>query len=172
MDDLLFFGMSEQLQAQFQRLQTHFLLKQTGSLDDEDSTITFLGRIFKRTSTSILMVNKPGYLDADFEHFGLQRAKAAATPGLVSSRSSDKPEEYLTLEETSLYRSTIGKLQWLAPLRPDIAFMAKELSRSLQQPTTESNHLLKHLLRYMKGTQDVHLRICPKIRCRLALRWI
>jgi hypothetical protein len=113
------------------------------------------------------MVNKPGYLDADFEHFGLQRAKSAATPGLVISMSSDKPEEYLTLEETSFYRSTVGKLQWLVPLRPDIAFMAKELSRPLQQPTTESNHLLKRLLRYMKGAQDVHFRICPKIQLQV-----
>ena len=98
------------------------------------------------------MVNKEGYLSETYEYFSLQRSKAAMTPGLLTTRSSDKPEEYLTSEQATMYRSFVGKIQWMVPLRPDIAFMAKELSRTLQQPTTASFHDLKHLLRYLRGT--------------------
>jgi hypothetical protein len=89
------------------------------------------------------------------------------TPGVLTARGSDKPEEYLTSEQTTMYRSIVGKIQWMVPLRPDIAFMAKELSRTLQQPTTASFHDLKHLLRYLRGTEDIQFKICPKLQMKI-----
>eukprot|EP00438_Fugacium_kawagutii_P035573 Skav206146 [mRNA] locus=scaffold2285:21167:21949:+ [translate_table: standard] len=59
------------------------------------------------------------------------------------------------------YRAIVSKLLWLALIRPDIAYAAKELSRDLTAPTTESVTKVKHLLRYIAGTKDHCQRLCP-----------
>ena len=41
---------------------------------------------------------------------------------------------------------------WATPVRPDISFAVKELSRSLQSPTQQNEKELKHVLRYLKGS--------------------
>ena len=51
-----------------------------------------------------------------------------------------------------LYRTAVGKLLWATPVRPDISFAVKELSRSLQSPTQQNEKQLKHVLRYLKGS--------------------
>ena len=57
----------------------------------------------------------------------------------------------------------VGKLFWLALIRPGIAYATKELSRDLTAPTTESITKLKHLLRYIAGTKDHCQRLCPNM---------
>jgi len=52
---------------------------------------------------------------------------------------------------------------WLIPIRPDINFAVKELSRSLQHPTIEDKAKLKYVLRYIKGTKHYGLEIAPRI---------
>ena len=52
---------------------------------------------------------------------------------------------------------------WLIPIRPDINYATKELSRSLQAPTMEDKAKLRHLLRYLKGTEDYQLVIEPRV---------
>ena len=42
-----------------------------------------------------------------------------------------------------LYRTTVGQLLWATPVRPDICFAVKELSRSLQAPTQQDEKQLK-----------------------------
>ena len=55
----------------------------------------------------------------------------------------------------------VGKLQWMTYTRPDIGFATKELARSLTQPTTADQQKLKHLLRYIKGTQHYKQYVRP-----------
>ena len=52
----------------------------------------------------------------------------------------------LQTEDVKHYRSVVGKLMWLIPLRPDMNFATKELSRALQGPTDEDYAEMKHLL--------------------------
>ena len=47
--------------------------------------------------------------------------------------------------------STIEVL-WATPVRPDISFAVKELSRSLKAPTQQDEQQLKQVLGYIKGT--------------------
>ena len=60
-----------------------------------------------------------------------------------------------------MFRTTVGKLLWLAFVRPDCSYAVKELSRDVKSPTFESLAKLKHLLRYLLGTKDYVLRIEP-----------
>ena len=48
--------------------------------------------------------------------------------------------------------------------RPDISYATKELARSLTQPTTLDQQKLKHLLRYIKGTQHYRFFVRPVVR--------
>lgn len=59
------------------------------------------------------------------------------------------------------YRRTVGKLQRMTYTRPDISYATKELATALQAPTTADQQKLKHLLRYLKGTQHYKQVIRP-----------
>eukprot|EP00972_Heterocapsa_arctica_P113082 16435214-Heterocapsa_arctica.AAC.1 len=41
-----------------------------------------------------------------------------------------------------------------AQVRPDIAYSIKELARRIASPTEEDMRAMKHLLKYIEGTQD------------------
>ena len=98
------------------------------------------------------------------EENGLTNAKAATTPGTAGLRADPKDGvSALTSEEATHYRRTVGKLIWMIPLRPDINYCTKELSRSLQSPTMEDKAKMRHLLRYLKGTEDYMLILEPRL---------
>ena len=69
------------------------------------------------------------------------------------------PSEPLDRNEHKKYCAIIGKLLRLALIRPDIAYVTKELTRDLTAPTTESITKVKCLLR----TKDHCQRLCPNV---------
>ena len=75
-------------------------------------------------------------------------------------RSEDSPQ--LAAAEVARFRSAVGKLFWLAHIRPDVAYLAKELARHVQQPCEVHVRAVKSVLRYLAGTRAAELRIeCP-----------
>ena len=53
----------------------------------------------------------------------------------------------------------VGKLQWFAHKRPDIAYATKELARDLTAPAELSQERVKHLLHYLHGTKHYKFTI-------------
>eukprot|EP00971_Amphidinium_carterae_P027079 533938-Amphidinium_carterae.1 len=53
--------------------------------------------------------------------------------------------ESLNSEEHSTYRTIIGKLLWMCPLRPDIQYATKELTRAVQTPDQYDKQNAKQL---------------------------
>eukprot|EP00971_Amphidinium_carterae_P158847 3149524-Amphidinium_carterae.1 len=47
----------------------------------------------------------------------------------------------------------MGKRLWMCPLRPDIQYATKELTRAVQKPDEHDKQNAKHLLRYLHGTR-------------------
>ena len=84
----------------------------------------------------------------------METSNPASAPGTATLKQSTNDDAPLDAQERADYRRAVGKLQWLTDTRPDISFATKELARDLQQPTQQSLRKVKHLLRYLRGTQQ------------------
>ena len=71
-------------------------------------------------------------------------------------RPCDEGEKYLGLETP--YLAAIGALMYLANCtRPNIAFAVNLLARFSARPTKRHWNGVKHILQYLKGTEDLGL---------------
>lgn len=83
-----------------------------------------------------------------------ENAKAASTPLPQTPAHSDFTQ--LDEEGHKRYRMIVGSLLYAATgSRPDISYATSKLSKELEKPTTNSMKNAEHLLRYLKGTQDI-----------------
>ena len=87
--------------------------------------------------------------------FGLEDSKPVSTP-MVTSLKLSKNDESAEVNQT-LYRSMIGKLQYVVHSRPDIALAIVIVARFSANP--KENHLMavKRIMRYLKGTEEYGL---------------
>lgn len=76
--------------------------------------------------------------------------KPCATP-MCKGRKLSK-DNGAHFDNSALYRSIIGGLQYVTLSRPDIAFAVNKLSQFLQSPTINHWSACKLILRYLKGT--------------------
>ena len=83
------------------------------------------------------------------------------TTGSTLIKRLEDGETELDSDEYKIFRTAIGKLMWLALVRPDINFATQEMARTVQSPTSEHLAALKHLLRYLAGTCNCGLMLKP-----------
>ena len=91
---------------------------------------------------------------------GMQKCNGSTTPGTTALKSPGGAS-LLQPGDVTHYRSVVGKLMWLIPLRPDLNFATKELSRALQGPTEEDYAKMKHLVKYLSATRNYEFTISP-----------
>ena len=77
----------------------------------------------------------------------------------VSRNDDDEAEEDASAEEHRTLRRIVGKCQFLVPRRPDIAFATNRLARSVAKPSKSDIIASKHVLRYLRGTMDLGLKM-------------
>ncbi|XP_031269658.1 uncharacterized protein LOC116128116 [Pistacia vera] len=81
----------------------------------------------------------------------MQDAYPCPTPMAAGTKLFSSDSELF--KDPSVYRNTIGALQYLTSTRPDISFTVNKLSQFLQAPTKLQWMACKRALRYLKGTQ-------------------
>jgi hypothetical protein len=87
----------------------------------------------------------------------MSEAKPINTP--MASTTNLSAFEGEPFPDHTLYRSTVGALQYLALTRLDIAFTVNKLSQFMQQPLLPHWQSVKRLLRYLKNTIHFGLQI-------------
>ena len=89
------------------------------------------------------------------EETGLQHAKCMSTPAARASAKQEVDAEELDADEKTRYRSSLGKLMYLADDHPDIEFAMNCLARRASKPTKIDEQRLRRVVRYLKGHRVV-----------------
>jgi hypothetical protein len=79
-------------------------------------------------------------------------AKPISTP--MSASTTLSYFEGSTITDNTLYRNTMGSLQYLSLTCPDIAFVVNKVSQFMQDPQDSHWSAVKRILRYLKSTID------------------
>lgn len=116
----------------------------------------FLGmEITRKSSTGELQLHQRKYVNDVLNKWKMQTCKPAYTPlpqGFVLDKcDGSKCKQF----DEKLYQSLIGELNYLATVsRPDIAHAISKLSQFCKHPHKQHFEAAKHVLRYLKATQD------------------
>ena len=124
-------------------LNKSFLLKDLGSLH------YFQGNEAFQDETSLYLTQSK-YIADLLQKKNMDAAKPLPTlaiSGKVLFKSDGDP-----MDNPTMYRSTIGALQYVTITRPDISYMVRKLSQFLQSPIEIHWKACKRVLRYLKGT--------------------
>ena len=103
------------------------------------------------------------YIEEIIESHGISKAKSCNSPG-TSGRKTNDGISALSFAEARDYRGTVGKLMWLIPIRPDINYTVKELSRGLQSPTEDDLARARQVLRYLIGTKEYEYTVMTNVQ--------
>ena len=156
-DDLIMVGSSSQLYGVVAEMKQHFTMKVTLPLS-ASSAKTYVGARYLRYGDAIWELpttqNVLGMLNED----GLQDSKHVVAPA-VSRNEDDDDAEDASAEERRTLRHIVGKCQFLTPRIPDIAFATNRLARSLAKPSKADIIASKRLLRCLRGTMDLGLKL-------------
>ncbi|XP_019091020.1 PREDICTED: uncharacterized protein LOC109128653 [Camelina sativa] len=147
-DDLIITGSNEGMIKKFKDN-----LSKTFEMTDLGKLKYFLGFEITYTEGGVFLSQRK-YAQQLLEKFGMENCKSVNTPLMPNEKRQDDGAE---LTNPRLYRSMVGGLLYLAATRPDLAFVASYLSKSLAQPKEQNLQDAKRVLRYIQGTIDYGL---------------
>ena len=119
-DDLLVLGDKTTVDSIFEAIQKQVLLKHIGYLAGKPQQ--FLGRNNDHFGNYCSLGLKDSYIDNMIEESGMANCNTVTTPGIAHYKPTIEDQALLDHEKHKRYRRIVGKLQWLAYTRPDIAY--------------------------------------------------
>uniref|UniRef100_A0A2N9F0Q4 Reverse transcriptase Ty1/copia-type domain-containing protein n=1 Tax=Fagus sylvatica TaxID=28930 RepID=A0A2N9F0Q4_FAGSY len=131
-------------------LESDFAVKDLGKLN------YFLGVEVIPNAHGILL-SQQRYIINLLKRTNMHEAKPVSSP--MASTTSLTAHEGESFPDVTLFRSTVGALQYLSLTRPDIAFAVNKLSQFMHKPTVLHWQSAKRLLRYLKQTLTFGLQI-------------
>lgn len=151
-DDLLIFSKSLSTIAKIKsELSQSFKMKDLGSANE------ILGlKIERNPNTNKIKISQERYVKEILERFSVINCKPGSTPLIPGIKLTCGDKEMSSDELAQVpYRELVGSLIYLANTsRPDIAFATGILSRFNANPKKEHWQAAKHVLRYLKQTQN------------------
>ncbi|KAK0605599.1 hypothetical protein LWI29_028589 [Acer saccharum] len=148
-DDILITGSdSGAINKLISTLHNTFALKTLGQVN------FFLGFEAFRDSTGLYLTQSKYVLDL-LKKTNMLESKPIDTPIAAGTKLS--LSDGIAFSDPTLYRSTVGALQYLTNTRPDISFVVNKLSQFLAAPTLVHWQACKRVLRYIKGTPHIGL---------------
>ena len=153
MDDILIAGKDAQNIAKVKKqLGDQFNVKDLGLINH------FLGMRLTRPIDGGISIDQSTYVKDVLIRFGMEDSKAVSTPlatGTKLIKNDAKPGKN---EIQLVYQSIVGSLMYaMLCTRPDIAYTVQQLSQFASDPAQEHLQAAKRVLRYLQGTQDLHL---------------
>ena len=143
-DDLLVTGNDDKAITSFiTNLSQRFSSKDLGLLH------YFLGVEAVTTSEGLFLCQHK-YIRDLLQRTGMDGAKDIHTP--MATTNTLQLIDGTAPADATLYRSTIGALQYLSLTRPDIAFVVNKLAQFMHKPTITHWTAAKRVLRYLKLT--------------------
>ena len=117
----------------------------------------YLGMEVKTDTFGNFSINQSQYINKLVCNFGLSDAKISDVPINPAFNKCNDSEALLNNE---LYQKAIGSLLYLSVnTRPDIAASVALLAQKTQTPSCEDWNEVKRLIRYLKGTLTLQLRL-------------
>ena len=125
-------------------------------------TTLCLGLQVKHLRDRSLFLHQTAYIQRILKRFSMDQAHPLSAPLMGRSKTNDDPYSPCEEEEEELdkprYLAVVGALLYLTTYtRPDISFAVSVLSRHSQIPTSPHWGEVKHLFRYLRGTEDLSL---------------
>jgi hypothetical protein len=97
-----------------------------------------------------LLLSQQRYIRDLLHKTNMQDVKPVTSPMSSSSVLSAFTGDLM--EDPSLYRSTVGSLQYLSLTRPDLAFAVNRVCQFMHRPTKLHWQVVKRILQYLKYT--------------------
>ena len=158
-DDILLTGNSvQQLMSLLAYLNKAFALKDLGPLN------YFFGIEAKRHGSS-LHLSQSKYAHDLLIQTKMQHANPISSPIVPCKQLSIRDGD--PMSDPTLYRSTVGALQYLTLTRPDIQFAVNKACQFMHSPTLLHWQAVKRILRYLRGTIHDGLTIHGSSNCGL-----
>lgn len=154
-DDILIASKSlKDLNDTAYNINKHFKIKDLGEAKH------YLGIDITRNSKGDIFISQSAYIDSIIIAAKLEDAKTSRFP-LDPGYFKIKDDKLLPSNE--LYRKIVGKLLYLSTnTRPDIAASIAFLSQKITNPTQTDLNELKRVVRYLKLTRNLKLRLSDK----------
>ncbi|KAK8936006.1 hypothetical protein KSP39_PZI013951 [Platanthera zijinensis] len=148
-DDIIFGATNERLVEEIVGLmKSEFEMSLVGELN------YFLGFQISQRQDGIF-INQSKYIKDMLVRFGFESLKQVKTP-MSASLKLGKDESGISVDQT-MFRGMIGSLLYLSASRPDITFAVGMCARYQADPRESHFKAVKHIFRYLLGTQHLGL---------------
>ena len=125
----------------------------------EGGEARLLNRVVRCTSEGWEVEPDQRHADMIVQELQLTGANGVTTPGENDTKERmEEYEEELSPSDTTRYRATAARANYLVADRPDLMYAVKELCRGMAKPTRLHWHKLKRLGRYLLESRRTILR--------------
>ena len=144
MDDIIITGSFTPLIQHLTTKHTAFSFKQLGHLD------YFLGLEIKYLPGNSIIMNQIKYICDLLHKTHMAEAHSISSPMVSNCKLSKYGADLF--QDSTLYNSVLGALQYATLTRPEISFVVNKVCKFMAKPLESHWAVVERILRYFKGT--------------------